>query len=634
MRRRGLLAFLLAFAWLGCSSPQAIADGACGPTGSLSRTASTITCTYANPSNAGLTGTFTVPSSVASVDVIVVGGQGGAASSGGACPTSGGGSGGRGARIAGSLAVSAAQIFDITVAGNGDRAGICPGNGAGGFGGGGPGGKGKMFLFDGAGGGGASRIVRSGVPIAIAAGGGGASVASNGGDAGMPGGGCAQIKAQVNCGGGGEPGTATAGGRRGWWALIETGNTGGTDGSLGQGGTGDSNAGYMAGGGGGGGVYGGGGGQGGAGGAAGAGGGGSSATTIPSATTTIDTTGVPIVSITWQVPSTTLAVSVRNASGQPWTEAPIRAGSSFVVAPAFGDLAASTPDGSVTYELFSGGACAGTPRASSTVNLDSAGNIPRYEPFVSYGGDLSVRVSYSGGTTYGTVSTCEPFSVQRIGTTITVYDTPTSPVYGDTWTPVAAGGSTVHHEIDAASASICRSQGTLGPITFTGTGQCTVNFWSDQTDTFLAARTSVTVAVGKAPLRIDAPNLKTPVGIRPTSASPVLRAADLRLGEGPSDVATSGSASCTIGDFALTAGTYPDVVACAPGTLVSAKYDLQPGRLAASRSNGSASPSACTRRCRTTRCTGIASASRRRARIPRCRSPTSSSGWARASAEW
>lgn len=226
---------------------------------------------------------FTVPAGVSELNVVAVGGKGGG--------------GGFGARVEAHLDVTPGRTLCVMVGGNGDRVGT----GGGGFnGGGGSGGADFATPLPAGGGGGATdlRSASGGVcgslasRLIVAGGGGGVGMASAtayaGGDAGLPG----QDSPSTT---GGGAGGAFAGGAGG------TGITPGVAGSLGSGGTAGGGSIFSGGGGGGGGYFGGGGGGGdpinGAG-----GGGGSSFLGFASGFATVDSTGIPQMEISWDLP--------------------------------------------------------------------------------------------------------------------------------------------------------------------------------------------------------------------------------------------------------------------------------------------------------------------------------------------
>ena len=213
--------------------------------------------------------TFTVPDGVTSIDVVAYGAQGGAGAKG--AP-------GKGGQITTDLAVTPGQTLHILVGGQGGAYA----NSAAGWNGGGTGANGACGPYGGGGGGGASDIRVGGtglndrVVVAGGGGGGGADGTNGGALFGGAGGGTIGGDGEEGApfGGGCDPsghgGTQSTGGARGQWACASCNST---DGSLGQGGNGNTSTGcgsICGGGGGGGGYYGGGGGG------LGAGGGGSS----------------------------------------------------------------------------------------------------------------------------------------------------------------------------------------------------------------------------------------------------------------------------------------------------------------------------------------------------------------------
>lgn len=259
--------------------------------------------------------TFTVPVGVTSLQVTVVGARGG------------GLFGGFGAVVRATLPVAPGQALFVEVGGSGGAGDFLEGLddfnvGEGGFNGGASGGRGSFALRSGDGGGGATDV-RSfsrtqpsslGTRLAVAAGGGGGGGdGTSGGAAGSAGSTGAHNTTNgpdplCTGGRGGSPGTATAGGTGGAQGTLGLDPYGaaGTDGQLGEAGTGGGDA-FGGGGGGGGGLFGGGGGASGAGSIGitlcrpGGGAGGSSGF-APSATGTsvaADTSGVASVAIEW-----------------------------------------------------------------------------------------------------------------------------------------------------------------------------------------------------------------------------------------------------------------------------------------------------------------------------------------------
>jgi hypothetical protein len=254
----------------------------------------TETCTYLSGVNQ-----FIVPAGVTQISVLAAGGSGGAGASDGLAP---GGAGGRGALVSTPLSVGPGETLYADVGGSGaggNRAGRTPG----GSNGGGGSGSETAGVGGGGGGGGASDIRLSAgdltTRLLVAGGGGGGGFGGSvgggsGGDAGAGGGGTS-----LGASGGG-PGTQTSGGAGGEFGLGFFPSVG-QDGSLGQGGDGDVEAG-----GGGGGLYGGGGGA--NDGNDGSGGGGGSSLVPFGGSLTLDSTAAPRIVITLALPSTPVDV--------------------------------------------------------------------------------------------------------------------------------------------------------------------------------------------------------------------------------------------------------------------------------------------------------------------------------------
>lgn len=303
----------------------ALADSGCVTSGN------TVTCTYVfvpastNPSGTqsqGVEQTFTKPAGITAIDVTAVGGAG---ASGGASDV-----GGPGAKVTATLSLpSASRILYIEVAGNGIQG---SGPGSGGFNGGGNGGFGEAL--DGGGGGGASdiRTVSSSDTtntlssrLLVAAGGGGGEGYPGAGTGGTGGaGGSGSSSGGIANGAPGTCGGSTCGGGGGTSTGGTAGQPDGVAGSFGAGGSGDPSsdeAGFCGGGGGGGGYYGGGGGGSGCGSGHPGGGGGGGSSLIPSGgSASLDTSGTPLVIITYgsdtTPPMTSITLSPPSPNGQ------------------------------------------------------------------------------------------------------------------------------------------------------------------------------------------------------------------------------------------------------------------------------------------------------------------------------
>jgi hypothetical protein len=318
--RRGLLAVTAtSIALLG----SALLAGGASAAPTCEKSAETVTCTYTSGSNR-----FRVPKGVSSIHVVAVGGSG-AAGGGAFGAEAGGGSGGR---VEGNLSVAARATLYAVVGGN--ASGPTPGANGGGQ----PGVSAFQLIPGfcvsdpiatcgvGAAGGGASDVRTSQGDLAtrllVAAGGGGGgghslhiSFAGGGttitqpGGAGGAGGGGDGASSDGTGGGGGGTDAGGAGGAGAPGCTECSPGADGGSGAIGVGGHG-GNGGLSAndfnqsaelgggGGGGGGGLFGGGGGGGGTVGGGGGGGGGSNLVP-PDGSTSVDTTGIPLVQISY-----------------------------------------------------------------------------------------------------------------------------------------------------------------------------------------------------------------------------------------------------------------------------------------------------------------------------------------------
>jgi hypothetical protein len=263
-----------------CAQVRSFTTPALSP--GCSESGQTVTCTYTSGSNA-----FAVPPGVSSIHVVAVGGKGGVDRFffQGAGP---------GAVVSGDLSVAPGSTLFAVVATNANQ--ITPGDTPGGAGGGNGGHSGEA-----AGAGGGSSDVRTSQNdlssrLLVAGGGGGA-----GGDSRVCLNGCLSItRSGGGAGGaGGQDGSpATCGGRAGGAPTAQGG-----DGASGAP-INDPNAfGFSGGGGGGGGGLLGGAGGGGSSTAGGCGGGGGSNLVPPGGSQAIDTTGNPMVQISYQLPT-------------------------------------------------------------------------------------------------------------------------------------------------------------------------------------------------------------------------------------------------------------------------------------------------------------------------------------------
>jgi len=380
--------------------------------------ASTVTSPYTTPGEYAVT----VPAGVTVLHATLVGGKGGGGDYLGATNPSNS-VGGYGEAIQANLNVTPGETLYLEVGGNGLNASAIPANTAGGGGANG-GGNGHGSFLGAGGGGGASDIRTCSVTAAsctgatdslhsrliVAAGGGGGgccfgSVGSNGGNAGQNGqaGGTYGCAPGVRPGGGGGAGTASAGGAGG---TAGSNAVAGSPGTFGTGGAGATF--YEAGGGGGGGYYGGGGGGGANGCNSGGGGGGSSYTggalTVESQTT--DTTGQPLIHLTYLTGTSVISSANPSVFGQSVTF------TATVTAP---DGGVGTPTGTVTFYDGSTSIGTGTVNGSGQATLTTSSlSVGKHTITAHYGGDSNFNAS-SGSTEQAVTQT-----VNKASTTTTV----------------------------------------------------------------------------------------------------------------------------------------------------------------------------------------------------------------------
>jgi uncharacterized repeat protein (TIGR01451 family) len=412
----GALALVLALVPAG---PANAASGDCTTSGN------TVTCTF---TFTGGPQTWTVPANISQATFAVWGAEGGVS----------GGAGGLGAKVDGTLPVTAGTALQINVG----QAGMHQGRT--GFGGGGSAGT------NAASGGGASDVrspaADGSYPLAnrllVAGGGGGGAQPSsapagqggNAGQAGTNGGSSSDFGATLGGGGGGGAGTTTGPGAGGAGGTVTGtascppatstanfglgGTSGGTGASQGTGGHGGDEAGGGAsGGGGGGGYFGGGGGgssaaDGGCGVSGGGGGGGGGASFTGNTGAGVSVSAAPDapngeVIISYQLPAaattTTVSAPATGTAGTAIPASSISAALSGATSDASGTITFTVfgPQSSPPADCTSGGTTVGTAAVSGNGTYNpSAGFTPgsagTYWWYASYGGDASNLASTSG----------------------------------------------------------------------------------------------------------------------------------------------------------------------------------------------------------------------------------------------
>jgi hypothetical protein len=406
MRRTGfLLGALVCLAVAGTLPSVAgavVSVAPCGTHGVFGSASGTDTCTYA----AGVTDNFNVPAGITQVSITAVGGKGGNGDIFTAFGT-GTGTGGFGASVTDpTVAVTPQTQLSIAVGGNGGNGGNNSAGAAGANGGGAGGLPDSGGSRGGAGGGGGSSVYASTTALVVAGGGGG------GGGQNGAGGAAGQAGGSNGCGG--NPGTSNAPGTGGSTACA--GDVGG-DGSGSQGGAGGASD-NAGGGGGGGGLFGGGGGGGAGNGGDDGGGGGSSFAVDAGATIGTDSTGTPVITITWTLPTPTLDTTVNDFStSTAWSGSEVTGAQAYDTASFDSNslVTGETPTGTVYYDFFTNGTCTGQS-ASHEIDqitpgqpLPTSGGTDNLAP-----GSYSFQASYSGDSNYHSATgACEPFTVDQ-----------------------------------------------------------------------------------------------------------------------------------------------------------------------------------------------------------------------------
>lgn len=160
---------------------------------------------------------------------------------------------------------------------------------------------------------------------------------------------------------------------------------------------------------------------------------------------------------------------------------------------------------------------------------------------------------------------------------------PTSPVYGGSYDPVLAGGDSgnpVELTVDPSTAAACSLSGTT--VRFTAAGTCRlVGNQAGSSNYSAAPQATIQFVIAKATVRLDADPISISYGATIPAPTATPRAADFVA---PDTAATSdltGSADCAIAAHGSDAGSYADVITCAPGTRTSPNYTFVSGTAAA-----------------------------------------------------
>jgi hypothetical protein len=167
-----------------------------------------------------------------------------------------------------------------------------------------------------------------------------------------------------------------------------------------------------------------------------------------------------------------------------------------------------TPTGNLTYSLFSGNACTGTPISTEEVTLNANGTVPNSSTSATLaGGTYSFQAVYDGDSNYNaSPPDCEAFTVDTAPSTIgtTVFDVST----GKAWSGAETTGASA--EDTATIGGTITGFIPSGTVTYDyfGTGSCTGSVVATSTMTLNAdgsvPASSPTGALGAGTYDFDA----------------------------------------------------------------------------------------------------------------------------------
>src|SRR5439155_1610545 len=145
-----------------------------------------------------------------------------------------------------------------------------------------------------------------------------------------------------------------------------------------------------------------------------------------------------------RVASTVATVVFDNATGLAWSGSEHTGASAHDTATIGGQVSGFPASGTVTYSLFTNGACSGTATSTQNVTVNANGSVPASSSTGALaGGSYAFRASYGGDGNYTTsTGACEPFTVATSATTVStsVIDEATSAA----WSGPEQTGATAH----------------------------------------------------------------------------------------------------------------------------------------------------------------------------------------------
>src|SRR5439155_1358562 len=142
--------------------------------------------------------------------------------------------------------------------------------------------------------------------------------------------------------------------------------------------------------------------------------------------------------------STTSTTVIDDATSATWSGSEHTGASAHDTATIGGQVSGFPASGTVTYSLFTNGACSGTATSTQNVTVNANGSVPTSSSTGALaGGSYAFRASYGGDGNYTTsTGACEPFTVATSATTVStsVIDEATSAA----WSGTEQTGATAH----------------------------------------------------------------------------------------------------------------------------------------------------------------------------------------------
>src|SRR5439155_4790392 len=184
--------------------------------------------------------------------------------------------------------------------------------------------------------------------------------------------------------------------------------------------------------------------------------------------------------------STTSTTVIDDATSATWSGSEHTGASAHDTATIGGQVSGFPASGTVTYSLFTNGACSGTATSTQNVTVNANGSVPTSSSTGALaGGSYAFRASYGGDSNYTTsTGACEPFTVATSATTVStsVIDEATSAA----WSGTEQTGATAHDTATIGGQVSGFPAGGTVIYSFFNNGACTGTAASTQTVTLNA----------------------------------------------------------------------------------------------------------------------------------------------------